>query len=61
MYTIAHAHVYVCVLSHCECTPITSCVGEGAHMYMSFSTTTQSAIMCAAPLISLLCMVTVDE
>ena len=36
VYTIAHAHVYVCVLSHCECDPFTSCVGEGAHMYMSF-------------------------
>ena len=26
-YSTSHAHVYVSVLSHCECTPFTSCVG----------------------------------
>ena len=34
--------VRTCVLSHCVCTPFTPCVGEGAHMYMSFPTTTCS-------------------
>ena len=29
-----HTCMYLCVLSHCECTPFTSCVGEGAHMYV---------------------------
>ena len=55
--------MYVCVLSHCVCAPFTSCVGEGAHMYVHVfphhHLLMQSAIMWSAPLISLLCMVTV--
>ena len=35
-------YVCTCVPSHCVCAPFTSCVGEGAHMYMSFPTTTCS-------------------
>ena len=55
--------MYMCVLSHCVCAPFTSCVGEGAHMYVHVfphhHLLMQSAIMWSAPLISLLCMVTV--
>ena len=57
------ACTYVYSLITCVCAPFTSCIGEGAHMYVHVfphhHLLMQSAIMCTAPLISLLCMVTV--
>ena len=61
-YTIAnvctcqYAHVYVRTFVYslivCVCVPFTSCVCEGAHMYMSFPTTTCSCRVpyCGQPL-----------
>ena len=63
VYTTAHAHVYVCVLSHCVRVPLSLHasvrVHTCTHVFPHHHLLMQSAIMCTAPLISLLCMVTV--